>query len=203
MLHRPGLRGRFENRAELEAGDDAALQHLGVLQRLGHTRGMARIGYPVGTALDLEPQHDRRRAKDLDHLVEQQHALAAGALEHQLRQRGPILRRDRPLAVRGAVQRVVVDHHQLAVAGRMDVELDLLDRQLRGVVEGDAAVLGPQQRAAAVRSNVCHQVLVYRRVGSSRSRSQSPTMLIDSVVSTITAAGESMIHGARVKYSRP
>ena len=43
----------------------------------------------------------------------------------------------------------------------------------------------------------------YLSVGSSLSRSQSPTMLIDSVVSTITAAGASMIQGARVMYSRP
>ena len=42
-----------------------------------------------------------------------------------------------------------------------------------------------------------------RSVGSRRSRSQSPTIEIDRVDSTITAAGDSMIHGARVRYSRP
>ena len=37
----------------------------------------------------------------------------------------------------------------------------------------------------------------------SLSRSQSPKRLIESVVSTITVAGASMIQGARVMYSRP
>jgi hypothetical protein len=32
----------------------------------------------------------------------------------------------------------------------MDVELDLLDAELGGVLEGDAAVLGPQECTAAV-----------------------------------------------------
>src|SRR3712207_9021588 len=40
-------------------------------------------------------------------------------------------------------------------------------------------------------------------VGSSLSRSQSPTSEIESVVSMMTNAGASMIHGARVRYSRP
>ena len=43
----------------------------------------------------------------------------------------------------------------------------------------------------------------YLSVGSSLSRSQSPKRLIESVVSTITVAGASMIQGARVMYSRP
>jgi hypothetical protein len=43
----------------------------------------------------------------------------------------------------------------------------------------------------------------YRKVGSRRSRSQSPMMLIDRVVRMITALGNSRIHEARVRYSRP
>jgi hypothetical protein len=52
-----------------------------------------------------------------------------------------------------------MDHDQLAVEGRMDIELDLLHGKLRRVLEGDPAVLRPQQCAAAVRSNVSHQIL--------------------------------------------
>lgn len=46
-------------------------------------------------------------------------------------------------------------------------------------------------------------VAIQRSVGSSLSRSQSPTRLTASVVSTIVMAGASMIQGARVRYSRP
>jgi len=44
---------------------------------------------------------------------------------------------------------------------------------------------------------------VQRSVGSSLSRSQSPSIETDSVVNTMMLAGESRIHGARVRYSRP
>jgi len=43
----------------------------------------------------------------------------------------------------------------------------------------------------------------YCSVGSSRSRSQSPITDTASVVTTMVAAGASMIQGARVRYSRP
>lgn len=43
----------------------------------------------------------------------------------------------------------------------------------------------------------------YCRVGSSRSRSQSPITETASVVTTMVVAGASMIQGARVRYSRP
>ena len=43
----------------------------------------------------------------------------------------------------------------------------------------------------------------YCKVGSSRSRSQSPITETASVVTTMVVAGASMIQGARVRYSRP
>jgi hypothetical protein len=46
-------------------------------------------------------------------------------------------------------------------------------------------------------------LIVYEIVGSSLSRSQSPTIEIESVVNMMTKDGASMIHGARVRYSRP
>src|SRR5262249_32537492 len=151
-----------------------------------------------GPAFDPAGQQDGGWGEAPDPLVEQQHAMPAGALQGEARELGPVMRGHWPAAVGGPVECVVVDHDELAVARRMDVELDLLDGQLGSVLESDAAVLGPQKRAAAMRGDIGHL-----SVGSRRSRSQSPTMLTDRVESTITTAGHSMIQGARVMYSRP
>jgi hypothetical protein len=43
----------------------------------------------------------------------------------------------------------------------------------------------------------------YRRVGSRRSRSQSPRRETERVVRMMVKAGASRIQGARVRYSRP
>ena len=66
--------------------------------------------------------------------------------------------------------------------------------------ERDLEVRAPEEHE---RHGVARSQHDYLSVGSSLSRSQSPKRLIESVVSTITVAGASMIQGARVMYSRP
>jgi hypothetical protein len=63
---------------------------------------------------------------------------------------------DRAAAVGSAVERRVVDHHQLPIGREMHIELDLLDREARRVLEGEPAVLRPQQRATPVRGDFGH-----------------------------------------------
>ena len=59
-------------------------------------------------------------------------------------------RGDRALAIGGAVQLAVVDHHQLAVAGQAQVHLQHVHAQVAGALEGQQAVLRPQPPAAAM-----------------------------------------------------
>ncbi|MDT4870927.1 hypothetical protein FQZ97_1060290 [compost metagenome] len=66
-------------------------------------------------------------------------------------------RGDRAVAVGGALQGVVVDHHQLAIAGQPHVHLQHVHAQGVGALEGEQAVLRPQAFAAAVGD---HQWLV-------------------------------------------
>ena len=207
MAHRRAVAGHLGHGAELEAGHHRAIEDAARLERGHDPGGMVGIGHAARAGLHLQAQDDLGRPEDLDNLVEQQHALAAAALEDELRQIRPIMLADGAGAVGGPLQRGVMDHHQPAVARGMDVEFDLLDRQLGGLFEGEAAVLRPQQGAATVRGDFGHRRKTprrdHRRVGSRRSRSQSPMMLIDSVVRMMTALGNSRIHEARVRYSRP
>ena len=104
---------------------------------------MVGIGHAARASLHLQAQDDPGRPEDLDDLVEQQHALAAAAFQDEPGEFGPVMLADGAGAIGGPLQGGVVDHHQPAVARWMDVEFDLLDRQLRGLLEGEAAVLGP------------------------------------------------------------
>src|SRR5262249_26445762 len=130
VAQRPALPRRLDDGVELEAGDDGAIEDTPLRQRRHDLRGKAWIRHTVGAAFDLDAECDRGRAEDLDHLLEEEHALSASALEDEPAQLLPALGGDGTLAVRGAVERLVMDDDDPPVGGRMDVELDLLHRQL-------------------------------------------------------------------------
>lgn len=156
-----------------EAGQDAALGHARIVQRLHRARDGAGRQLAGGVGLDLDVQLHARGREELEHLGQRGHAFAGfiGPLfflcalpfaQARGQHLGRIVLAHRACAFGGAVEQRIVDDHGLAVARFLHVEFDRIRAQRDQAAEAAHAVLGPEVPRAAVSDDdhFCN-VLIY------------------------------------------
>ena len=118
-----------------EAGQPHAVDHPSRLHERGGLLDEAGIGAAAGVHLHLELQFERRRLEHVQHLRQGRDGLVDGVAQANARQRIRGHVRHGTVPVRRSIQKRIVDHHDLAVAAEVEVELHGIDGELRRFCE--------------------------------------------------------------------